>query len=180
VLAIALGITNSNPFTHLLFLLTMKHRDWLRLREEGENLCAVLRQQGYQCLKQSRRLSWQVIKEGKPYILTWLPAPVEDWTILPNDTSPAWQRLVSIVQNGLTLRKGETTSQRTQPLLNLTRPWAIVRLLPNCQRCTIARFFNRQDAQDHVRALNRFIPNSCFEVVFEAPEIEERDEPDKP
>ncbi|MGL5060728.1 MAG: hypothetical protein ACRC62_12185 [Microcoleus sp.] len=26
--------------------------------------------------------------------------------------------------------------------------WAIVRILPNAQNCTIARFFNRQDAED--------------------------------
>ncbi len=29
----------------------MKHRDWLHLKREGENVCAVLRLKGYQCHK---------------------------------------------------------------------------------------------------------------------------------
>ena len=45
--------------------------------------------------------------------------------------------------------------------------WAIVRILPNAQHYTIARFFNRQDADDRRRALCRFIPDGVFEVVFD-------------
>jgi hypothetical protein len=33
----------------------------------------------------------------------------------------------------------------------------------------VARFFNRQDAEDHVRFLNRFMPASEFEVLFDVP-----------
>ena len=40
------------------------------------------------------------------------------------------------------------------------RPWAIVRLLPNAQAIIVARFRNRQDADDHKRLLHRFIPNA--------------------
>ena len=43
--------------------------------------------------------------------------------------------------------------------------WAIVRILPNAQPYTIARFVNRQDADDRRRALCRFIPGGVFEVV---------------
>jgi hypothetical protein len=43
--------------------------------------------------------------------------------------------------------------------------WAIVRILPNAERYTIARFVNRQDADDRRRALCRFIPGGVFEVV---------------
>jgi hypothetical protein len=77
----------------------MKHSDWLRLRSEGEQICAVLRQQGYRCRKETRRLSWKVGKDGQTYALTWLPAPVGDWHVLPNDDSPAWEQLVSIMPN---------------------------------------------------------------------------------
>jgi hypothetical protein len=56
------------------------------------------------------------------------------------------------------------------------RPWAIVRLLPNAQRYTVAKFFNRQDASDHLRVLNRFIPVAEFEIVFETPKSEPNDE----
>ncbi len=43
--------------------------------------------------------------------------------------------------------------------------WAIVRILPNAEHYTIARFVNRQDADDRRRALCRFIPGGVFEVV---------------
>ncbi len=63
----------------------MKHTDWLRLKSEGDSICANLRQQGYQCRKQTRSLSWKLTKEGQDdYILTWLPAPIGDWSLLPN------------------------------------------------------------------------------------------------
>ena len=44
--------------------------------------------------------------------------------------------------------------------------WAIVRILPNAEHYTIARFVNRQDADDRRRALCRFIPGGVFEVVW--------------
>ncbi len=52
----------------------MKHRDWLRFKREGENVCALLRLEGYQCHKLSRRLSWKVTFGDNSYVLTWLPA----------------------------------------------------------------------------------------------------------
>ena len=48
-------------------------------------------------------------------------------------------------------------------------PWAIARLLPNAQAIIVARFRNRQDADDHKRLLHRFIPNAEFEIIFDAP-----------
>ncbi|NEP49173.1 MAG: hypothetical protein F6K65_10240 [Moorea sp. SIO3C2] len=50
-----------------------------------------------------------------------------------------------------------------------TRPWALMRLLPKCQRYTVARFFNRQDADNHLRFLDRYMPEAKFEVVFDLP-----------
>ncbi|NJK65289.1 MAG: hypothetical protein HC941_01015 [Microcoleus sp. SU_5_3] len=47
--------------------------------------------------------------------------------------------------------------------------WAIVRILPNAQYYTVARFFNRQDADDSLRVLSRFIPGRAFEIVFDRP-----------
>lgn len=47
------------------------------------------------------------------------------------------------------------------------RPWAIIRLLPNAKTYIIARFYNRQDAHDHLRVLNRFMPTSEFETIFD-------------
>lgn len=149
----------------------MKHTDWLRLQTEGENVCAILRQQDYQCLKQTRRLSWKVSKEGTSYLLTWLPAPVSDWSLIPNETTPAREKLIRLVQSTLnTIRGGEVnTYQRIEQPEDFSRPWAIVRLLPDLRRYTVGRFYNRTDAQDHLRLLNRFIPAAEFEVIFDVP-----------
>ena len=49
------------------------------------------------------------------------------------------------------------------------RPWVIARLLPNAQAIIVARFRNRQDADDHKRLLHRFIPNAEFEIIFDLP-----------
>ncbi|HEY9666385.1 MAG TPA: hypothetical protein V6C91_06245 [Coleofasciculaceae cyanobacterium] len=157
----------------------MKHRDWLRLKGEGDNICAVLRQKGYRCHKQTRRLSWKVTKDSNSYVLTWLPAPVGDWTLIPKDNSPAWEQTWAIVQSALNTDESlAMTHQRLEPTEDCTRPWAIVRLLPNAQRYTVARFANRQDAQDHQRFLQRFIPAASFEVVFDAPLTTRPTDPD--
>ncbi len=52
-------------------------------------------------------------------------------------------------RNSLTQIRGElktTASQRRTQAEDYSRPWAIVRLLPDARRYTVSRFFNRQDA----------------------------------
>lgn len=55
------------------------------------------------------------------------------------------------------------------------RPWTIVRILPNARHYTVARFRNRQDANDHLRLLRRFIPVAEFEIIFAPLEEEQPD-----
>ncbi len=82
-----------------------------------------------------------------------------------------------IVQKALTPKLGQAvTDQQVQQLEDYTRPWAIVRLLPDAQRYTVARFFNRQDADDHRRFLNRYMPASEFEVIFDVPNSQLNDD----
>ncbi len=154
-------------------ILTMKHSDWLRLQSEGESLCATLRQHNYQCHKQTRRLSWKLTKEGQDdYVLAWLPAPVSDWTLIPNDTSLQREKLWQLIAHTLTSIRGEvmkTLPKGSSQLEDYSRPWTIIRLLPDARRYTVARFFNRQDAEDHRRFLNRVMPAAEFEVVFDIP-----------
>ena len=47
-------------------------------------------------------------------------------------------------------------------------PLAVVRILPKCQRCIVARYRNRQDAHDSLRVLRRFIPAAVFELIFDS------------
>lgn len=47
--------------------------------------------------------------------------------------------------------------------------WSVVRLLPNMQQITVARFSSRSDADGHIGILRQLIPTSKFTVVFDAP-----------
>ncbi len=42
-------------------------------------------------------------------------------------------------------------------------------VLTYARSAIVARFANRQDADDHKRYLSRFIPAAEFEVIFDAP-----------
>ncbi|AOY81902.1 hypothetical protein BJP36_20315 [Moorena producens JHB] len=46
-------------------------------------------------------------------------------------------------------------------------PWAIVRLLPKMQRIVVRRFRNRSDAEGHMQALKRLMPDGNFVIVFD-------------
>ena len=141
----------------------MKHATWLRLQGEADKICAALRQNGYKCLKQEKRFSWRITKEGQEgeYNFSWIPAPAGEWVVLPNSESPMRKDIVRIIDSAL----------RVVDTKHL-HPWAIVRLLPNAQRYIVARFYNRQDADDHLRTLRRFMPMAEFEVVFDIPQEE--------
>jgi hypothetical protein len=98
----------------------MKHTDWLRLKSEGDSICLILRQQGYQCQKQTRRLSWKLSKEGRDdYVLTWLPAPIGDWSLIPNNNSPARTQLWQLIEHTLTRIKGKWAQPRLNPIHKL-------------------------------------------------------------
>ncbi len=55
------------------------------------------------------------------------------------------------------------------------RPWAIARILPKAQVYILARFRNRQDADDHKRVLQRFIPAAKFEIIFDPADEKQQD-----
>jgi putative acetyltransferase len=61
------------------------------------------------------------------------------------------------------------------PSVQSNRPWTIVRILPDARHYTVAHFRNRQDANDHLRLLRRFIPAAAFEIIFVPLEEEEQD-----
>ena len=48
--------------------------------------------------------------------------------------------------------------------------WCIVRLLPQFQRVTVARFRRRSEAENHLKILQRLIPDAAFAIVFDLPE----------
>jgi hypothetical protein len=44
----------------------------------------------------------------------------------------------------------------------------LVRLLPNAQHYTVARFYSRTEAENHQRFLGKWMPGAEFEVIFDA------------
>ena len=46
-------------------------------------------------------------------------------------------------------------------------PWCIIRLLPQCQRITVARCRRRNEADAHLKTLRRLIPAASFVIVFD-------------
>ena len=75
-----------------------------------------------------------------------------------------WQ----LIEHTLTRIRGKvmkTLPKRTAQLEDYSRPWAIIRLLPDARLYTVARFANCQEAEDHRRFLSRFIPAAEFEVL---------------
>ncbi|AOY79794.1 hypothetical protein BJP36_07500 [Moorena producens JHB] len=56
-------------------------------------------------------------------------------------------------------------------------PWAVVRLLPKMQRVVVGRFRNRSDAEGHMQALKRLMPDGKFIIIFDiGQDIEEESE----
>jgi hypothetical protein len=49
-------------------------------------------------------------------------------------------------------------------------PWCLIRLLPNCQRIVVARFRKRNDADEHLRVLQRLIKHRTFVIIFDSQE----------
>jgi hypothetical protein len=57
--------------------------------------------------------------------------------------------------------------------LQQLHPWAIARLLPNCQRTIVGRFRSRSDADGHLQCLRQLIPHASYVVVFDPlPDVE--------
>ncbi|NES87325.1 MAG: hypothetical protein F6K63_11175 [Moorea sp. SIO1G6] len=46
-------------------------------------------------------------------------------------------------------------------------PWALIRLLPKMQRVVVRRFRNRSDAEGHLQAVKRLMPDEKFIIIFD-------------
>jgi hypothetical protein len=158
----------------------MKHSQWLRLKAEADRIVAALRADGFQCRKHTHRLSWHFRKDTVSYTLAWLPAPVGDWSLLPNDGTPQREQLLSQIHSILEHR-GCGRSEETHHDTSLqdfpaksdrfwnqqNYPWTLVRLLPNAQHYTVGRFYSRTEAENHKRFLGKWMPAAEFEVIFD-------------
>jgi hypothetical protein len=150
----------------------MKHSQWLHLKAEVDKIVAALKAEGFQCRKHTHRLSWHFRKDTVSYTLAWLPAPVGEWSLLPNDGTPEREQLLSQIHSILEHRGcGRTEEQSPLPIERIWNqpnyPWTLVRLLPNAQHYTIGRFYSRAEAENHKRFLGKWMPAAEFEVIFD-------------
>ena len=134
----------------------------------------ALQAQGFQIQKQLQQPGWVIYRSAQQvYRLSYYPAPVERWILRPADHSPTRQHIVATIRTAL----NPTAPAPTAIAPTAHRPWTIVLIRHTLQRHgvalqrhTVARFRNRQDADDHLRAIRRYMPRAQFEVVFEPPQ----------
>lgn len=149
----------------------MNNINYFKLKQESEALLLAFRKLGYQCRKKHKQVAYKLLKEDRgDYTLIYLPSPVDAWEVMPNDGSPNYQNIAELVKSTLDALSAQVMSAPVQE--DYSRPWAIVRLLPDARRYTIARFFNRQDAHDHRNFLCRYMAAAEFEIIFDVPNHE--------
>jgi hypothetical protein len=54
-------------------------------------------------------------------------------------------------------------------------PWCIIRHCPNMQQQIVGRFRRRTDAEAHLQALRRLIPNVALTIIFN-PLVEQQEQ----
>jgi hypothetical protein len=82
----------------------IQRQDWAKRADEGRDICSYLRQRGYSIRKVVRSLAWKISKGNSDYRLCWIPTPVEEWTLLPNDDSPVRNHLMLYIEQALAKR----------------------------------------------------------------------------
>ena len=63
--------------------------------------------------------------------------------------------------------------------LNQLYPWCIIKPLPNLQRCVIARFRRRNEAEAHLQVIRRLVPHIRYTIVFDPISEQEDDVSDR-
>lgn len=64
--------------------------------------------------------------------------------------------------------------QNCMTYLDQLYPWCIIKPLPNLQRCIVARFRRRNEAEAHLQVIRRLLPHITYMIIFDPmPEREE-------
>jgi hypothetical protein len=58
-------------------------------------------------------------------------------------------------------------------------PWCLIKPLPNLQRCVIARFRRRNEAEAHLQVIRRLLPHIPYTIVFDPMSEREDDVSDR-
>jgi hypothetical protein len=141
-----------------------------RVAAEIQRIQTALHQVGFRTRKQPKQPIWIITAlDAQSYRLSFQPAPIRGWVLHPIDESPVRQQITEIVQSVLAPERipWQRALKANTDLHPDCRPWAIVMIQNAVQPSVITRFRNRQDADDHLRAIRRHMPKGVFEVVFD-------------
>jgi hypothetical protein len=155
-------------------------------------------QGSYRLQKLPRQAVWIIHgRNSKTYRLTFQPAPINAWTLHPPDreASELLGKIEQVLrpsaasagesgqdavseQETYRLESQQYSSSATYEVDSptaynqLLHPWCVVQLLPHMQRRTVARFRRRNDADAHLKALQRLSPSTQYTVMFDpAPSV---------
>ncbi len=134
---------------------------------------AALQAQGFKIYQRLQHPAWTVYRSQshQGYQLSFQLNPTPGWVLHPIDDSPTREQIIQILQS--VLDPSRVACLEVSMLPPGCHPWMLVLLREKMQRHVVARFRNRQDADDHLRAIRRYMPKGQFEIVFEPPHGEE-------
>jgi hypothetical protein len=70
----------------------------------------------------------------------------------------------------------ESTLRSSMRYGDRLRRWAVVRLLDDMQRITVARCVKESDADGYAHIFRRLIPNATFIVIFDPEDFENQED----
>jgi hypothetical protein len=118
-------------------------------------------QDGFRTRKQPKQpIRMITAPDSQSYRLSFQPAPLRGWVLHPINESPVRQQITEIVQSVLAPERMPWRRELSADtgLHPNCRPWAIGMIQNAVQPSLITRFRNRQDADDHLRAIRRHMP----------------------
>lgn len=145
----------------------MKHTEWLELNQQANRIISALRAKRFTCRKSRiKRLTWTVSRESTTYTFTW--DVQNNWVFEKIEGS---SDLIPALTRAITEALHRGGGRNKLPFWQQNHyPWILVQINPELPKnATVARFFNRGDAENHRRFLSKTIPSEKFEVMFEPP-----------
>ena len=141
-----------------------------RIAGEFSRIQAALKAQGFTIYRQLQQPVWVVYRRQshQVYQLSFQHLPKPGWILYPVDESPTREQLIGIIQS--VLEPSRVACLEISMLPPNCHPWTLVLLREKMQRHVVARFRNRQDADDQLRAIRRYMPKARFEIVFDLTE----------
>ncbi|NEP19808.1 MAG: hypothetical protein F6J97_23465 [Leptolyngbya sp. SIO4C1] len=142
-----------------------------KVAAEIELIRAALAEEGDRLQKLPKQATWIIHRHnGKPYRLTYQPAPISAWALHPPDSEASY--LLGVIDR--VLHESSSAHQDETVYRQQLHPWCIIQQLPQMQHRVVARFRRRNDADAHMRVLRQDNPPTQYTIIFD-PVLEQTD-----